>query len=318
MRTDLCFYAVAAAAVLTPIAHAASPAAPGRPLLAADASAGRIALLAADGAIEWEHPIGAIHDLQLLPNGNVLFQTSWTRIVEIDPATGDVVWEYDSASSNGNSGKRVEVHSFQRLPNGDTMIAESGPARLIEVGPRGELRRQIPLKVDHPDPHHDTRLARRLPNGHYLVAHEGDGAVREYDAQGAVVWEYAVPLFGKAPRGGHDASAWGAAVFAAERLPNGNTLIATGNGHSVLEVTPEKEIVWRLKQDDLPGITLAWVTTLQPLPNGNLILGNCHAGADNPQIIEVTRDKQVVWQFKDFERFGDALSNSYAPAAEDE
>ena len=50
--------------------------------------------------------------------------------------------------------------------------------------------------------------------------------------------------------------------------------------------------------------------TLQPLPNGNLIFGNCHAGPDNPQIIEVTRDKKVVWSFKDFQRFGNALSNS--------
>ena len=46
------------------------------------------------------------------------------------------------------------------------------------------------------------------------------------------------------------------------RLVNGNTLIATGNGHSVLEVTPEKEIIWQINQNDLPGITLAWVTTL--------------------------------------------------------
>ena len=63
-------------------------------------------------------------------------------------------------------------------------------------------------------------------------------------------------------------------------------------------------------QDDLPGIKLAWVTTLQALPNGNVILGNCHAGPDNPQVVEVTRDKRVVWTFKDTKHFGDATSNS--------
>jgi hypothetical protein len=52
------------------------------------------------------------------------------------------------------------------------------------------------------------------------------------------------------------------------------------------------------------------VTTLRPLPNGNLIFGNCHAGPDNPQLIEVTRDKKVVWTFKDFKTFGNDLATA--------
>lgn len=311
-------YALVVVVAIGHTADAELPVAPGRRVLAADYSTHRIAIIGADGAVEWEHPIDSIHDLQLLPSGNVLFQTTWTRIVEVDPSSGKVVWEYDSSAANDNQGKRIEVHSFQRLPSGDTMIAESGPGRIIEVDSDGKIRRQIALKIDHPDPHRDTRLVRKLASGNYLVAHEGDGAVREYDREGNVVWEYTVPLFGKEPRGGHDASAWGNAVFTAERLANGNTLIATGNGHSVVEVTPQKKIVWHLQQDDVPGVTLAWVTTLQPLPNGNLIVGNCHAGPDNPQILEITRDKQLVWQFRDFERFGDALSNSIVIAPTDE
>jgi hypothetical protein len=53
------------------------------------------------------------------------------------------------------------------------------------------------------------------------------------------------------------------------------------------------------------------VTTLQVLKNGNIVIGNCHAGEDNPQIVEITRDKKVVWSFKDFTNFGDATSNSW-------
>src|SRR5262249_48740908 len=192
------------------------------------------------------------------------------------------VGEEDAAPKEGTPDRPVEVHAFQRLPDGNTMIAESGPARIIEVDRTGKLVRQIPLKVEHPSTHSDTRLARKLPDGHYLVCHERDGAVREYDGSGKVVWEYAVPLFGMAPRGGHGPEAWGNQVFTALRLPNGNTLIGTGNGHSVLEITPQKEIAWSLRQSDLPGITLAWVTTLQVLPNGHIVLGNCHAGPENP------------------------------------
>ena len=44
------------------------------------------------------------------------------------------------------------------------------------------------------------------------------------------------------------------------------------------------------------------------LPNGNIVIGNCHAGPENPQLIEVTRDKKVVWTFKDHKNFGNATA----------
>jgi hypothetical protein len=44
------------------------------------------------------------------------------------------------------------------------------------------------------------------------------------------------------------------------------------------------------------------------LANGNTIVGNCHAGPDNPQIVEVTPDKRVVWTWKDFTNFGNATT----------
>ena len=47
---------------------------------------------------------------------------------------------------------------------------------------------------------------------------------------------------------------------------------------------------------------------MQLLPNGNLIVGNTHAGPENPQLFEVTRDKKVVWTFKDFQTFGNGLA----------
>jgi len=281
-----------------------------RKFIAADSSKKRIAIIAEDGGTEWEHRIGPLHDLHVLPSGMILFQDSWTHLVEIDPATDEVVWEYDAQASNGNVDRQVEVHAFQRLANGVTMIAESGPARILEVNADGELVKEMPLQVAEPHPHHDTRLARKLGTGNYLVCHEQDGLVREYSADGGTAWEFRVPLFGRFPRPGHGVTAFGNQCFSAVRLPNGNTLIATGNGHRVIEVTRGKEIVWSLKQNDLPGIQLAWVTTLQVLPSGNIVLGNCHAGPENPQIIEITRDKEVVWSFQDFTRFGDALTNS--------
>lgn len=276
-----------------------------RRVIAADSSRRTLASIAADGSVEWKRPNGAIHDLHLLPNGHLLLQDGWTRIIEVD-ADGSPVWEYD-AQGGDNAGRSVEVHAFERLPDGATMIVESGPARILEVERDGKVRKSIPLVVKNPAVHSDTRNVRPTTAGTYLVAHERDGAVREYDATGKVIWEYEVPLFGKAPKPGHGPEAFGNQVYSAVRLANGNTLIGTGNGHGVLEVTPGKEIVWRIDQQDLPGITLAWVTQVRRLANGNTQLINCHAGPENPQIIEVTPAKQVVWTFKDFDTFGDSL-----------
>ncbi len=275
-------------------------------LLAGDDSTKRLAIVKPTGELEWEYPIKSIHDAWRLENGNLLFQTDWTHIVEVAPDK-KVVWEYDAGKQNGNEGKRVEVHAIQPLANGLVMIAESGPARIIEVDRAGKIHHEIKLKVNHPNAHSDTRLVRKTAKGSYLVAHESDGTVREYDAAGKVVWEFEVPLFGKERKGGHGPEAFGNSIYSAIRLLNGNTLIGGGNGHSVLEVTPAKEIVWKVEQNDLPGITLAWVTMVNRLPNGNTLFVNCHAGPENPQMIEVTKDKKVVWTFKDFKNFGNSM-----------
>jgi hypothetical protein len=298
--------AVIALLVLAPVA-AAEPVK--HRVLAADRSTGKVAVVGPDGAVEWEYPNRHdVHDLHLLPNGNVLTHTGHTTVVEISPDK-KVVWTYEAKPKPGYKGK-VEVHAFQRLPDGLTMVAESGNARIVEVDRDGKVVKEVPLTVKNPHPHRDTRLARKLDTGHYLVCHEGDGCVREYDPSGKVVWEYALQLGDRKPAPGHGPEGYGTAVYGAVRLPNGNTLIAGGNNHRVLEVDKAGTVVWSVDQKELPGITLAWVTTLQVLPNGNVVIGNCHAGRDNPQLIEVTRDKKVVWTFQDVKTFGDNLASA--------
>ena len=217
----------------------------------------------------------------------------------------------NAPTDENKKGRPVQVHAIQRLADGNTMIVESGPSRIIEVDKDGKIAKEIKLTVKNHSTHSDTRNARKLENGHYLVAHESDGTVREYDGDGKVVWEFEIPLGDKKSNGDHGVNGWGNHCYSAIRLPNGNTLIGGGNSHSVLEVSPAKEIVWQLTQDELPGIQLAWVTQVQALKNGNIIVGNCHAGDKNPQIIEVSRDKKVVWSYKDFKNFGNAVPVSF-------
>lgn len=284
---------------------------PERLVIGAEGGKGLAIIDPADGnKVLWHRPLGAVHDLQLLPDFSLLTQDGWSHLIQVD-LDKNIVWEYDASLLHRKVGDpKVEVHAFQRLGNGNTLLAESGPGRLLEVTPEKKIVREIPLLVSQPSPHSDTRLVRQLENGHFLVAHEADQIVKEYDASGGVIWEFPVPLFGKAAAAGHGPEAFGGKCFSAIRLHNGNTLISTGNGHSLLEVTSAKEIVWKLEQKDLPGITLAWVTTVEELAKGNLRFGNCHAGPENPQIIEVTKTKEVVWTFQDFTHFGNDLANT--------
>jgi outer membrane protein assembly factor BamB len=255
-----------------------------------------LAICEADGTVLWKQPTAGPekghaghHDVHLLPSGNILYHDSWTTTKEITlgQRTG---WEYDSQTQNGNVGKGVDVHAFARLPDGTTMIAESGVGRILYVDPAGKWLRQVPLGEGGRG---KTRLVRVLENGHHLACAENPGVVTEYDRQGNIIWEYPTQT----------------RVYGAIRLRNGNTLIATGSGHSVLEVNPAKEIVWEIR-DTVPGtaIKLAWTTTLQELPNGNFVIGNCHAGEGQPQIFEINREKKVTWQFDAWDLVGNGLA----------
>ncbi|QEL13213.1 beta-propeller domain-containing protein [Limnoglobus roseus] len=300
LSLTLLLLAPAFAAAADPVGHR---------ILGADYATGKIAIVNAKGDVEWEFANKHdVHDLQLLPNGNILTHTSGTTVVEVSPEK-KIVWKYEAKPKDGYKG-RIEVHSFQRLADGNTMVSEGGNSRIVEVNADGKIVKEMPLQVKKSDAHRDTRRVRKLANGHYLVAHEGEGAVKEYDDAGKVVWEYKIDLNNRPVSGGHGPEGHGINLFSAVRLANGNTLIGGGNNNRVLEVNPKGEVVWQVDQKDLPGITLAWVTTVQALPNGNVVIGNCHAGKENPQLIEVTRDKKVVWTFKDQKNFNNNLASS--------
>ena len=184
----------------------------------------------------------------------------------------------------------MDVHAFARLPNGNTAIVESSVGRIIEVDRDGKLKHEFPLKKGGTQ---STRWVRQTPKGNWLVCSENPGVVTEYDNKGNVVWDYLIKT----------------RVYGAIRLKSGNTLIASGSGNSVVEVTPDKKVVWDItKQVPDTDIHLKWMTCLQEESNGNFIVGNCHAGPDNPQIFEITRDKKVVWQFDEYELVGNGLA----------
>lgn len=81
------------------------------------------------------------HDAQVLPDGHILvfdngMGRGWSRVVELDPLTKKVVWQYRAA--NPRDFYTLSKGSCQRLANGNTLIADSDNGTAFEVTPSGE------------------------------------------------------------------------------------------------------------------------------------------------------------------------------------
>ncbi len=88
-----------------------------------------------EGVLEWPH-----HPT-MLPNGNILIFDNGivrghSRVLEIEPASGTVVWEY--TADPPESFFTPQKGSSQRLPNGNTLICEGDRGRVFEVTMNGE------------------------------------------------------------------------------------------------------------------------------------------------------------------------------------
>ena len=241
--------------------------------------AGSIAIVAKDGAVEWEYPMSSeSSDSWLLPNGNLFFSFKLgVREVKPDKST---VWEFPAPAGS-------EIQGCQPLGDNLFLVAESRPdgvTVLYEMDRAKKINKTLELKLGG-GAHSQARQIRKTPQGTYLVTQQRDGGVAmEFDGEGKMVRKFP---------GGR---------YVAERLPNGNTLIGCGDEHRVIEVDPQDKMVWEVKQFDVPGNTLGFAAGVVRLANGNTVICNWpgHGGVkDQPFVFEITPEKKVVWEVRD-------------------
>ncbi len=232
--------------------------------------------------------INEFSDATLLSNGNVLFaRKTGAGLVTPDKK---LLWNYDAPPGfevhvaqplgtdramliqNGNPAKMLIV----QLPSGriekEAVLPTGNPAKKHGQFRRARITAEGTLLAAHMDnnlvaeydlngrriwslPVPAPWAAIRLRNGHTLVS-SNKGFVREYTREGAVVWEFTqadVPeyrLF---------------SLQEANRLANGNTVISNwcpngikdpkdwSGSVQVLEVTPDKRVVWALRSWEEPA-----------------------------------------------------------------
>lgn len=233
----------------------------------------------------WRYPRSS-RDGWVLPDGHILLALTKSKefphgaAVEVT-RDGKTVFEFNGTQS--------EVNTVQPLEHDNVLLTEAGDKpRLLEVDRHGKIVVDVPLQAQTKDHHLQTRMARKLPNGNYLVPQLLDKVVREYTPQGKIVWEVKTPHW----------------PFTAIRLENGHTLIDCTLGNLVIEVDAKGRTVWQLSNDDLPGKPINDACGGQRLPNGNTVITSHHATANQIKLFEVTREKKIVWTYTDERKSG--------------
>jgi hypothetical protein len=171
------------------------------------------------------------------------------------------IWIIDHSTTTAEAAG----HSGGRQGRGGDLLYRWGNPRAYRAGTKAEQR----LFAQH-DAHW---IARGLPGeGHLLVFNNGVGRP---DGRYSSVEELVLPVDSegrhvRAPGGGygpdqplwsysapHPSDFYSMLLSSAQRLPNGNTLLCSGVNGTLLEVTPEKEVVWKyvnpLKEASGPG-----------------------------------------------------------------
>ena len=243
------------------------------------AGSGRVVLFSPDGKVRWSRTgCGNVHQVQ--EHGGYVYYANGDLYRCRLPATrAELVYRPRVRTGGG-------VLGFEVQPNGDIVLALNASGEIVELdGKTG--RETVRFAVNtaradgkEPGAHTRLRMVHKTPAGTYLVCCAGASAVREYGADGRLVWEQAVP----------------ALAFDARRRANGNTLVAHLTG--VTEYTPDHRAVWSFACADAPALNLAFLCGIQERANGNLVVGTRANGAPDATratAFEVTRDKRIVW-----------------------
>ncbi len=239
----------------------------------------KTAIIGEDGKSQWEHT-GGSRDGFILPNGNALIAFA-DRVEEVTREK-QIVFSYKKSKENG------EISTAQRLYNGNTLITELGSRpRLLEVTPQGSIAVDVSLQPETDNVHMQTRMARQLRNGNYLVPHLLAFAIKEYTPQGKIVHVTKTDL---AELGGRKDENW---PFTAIRLDNGNTLVSLTHGNKIVEMNLKGEVVWKADNETVGGLFKDPCGS-QRLANGNTVVGS-HAANQGVSMVELTPDRKIVW-----------------------
>lgn len=219
------------------------------------------------------------------------------RVVELDPASNAVVWEYDWYDAFAH---HHEVHDADRLDDGQTAIVDMGNDRAFTVDRDGEITwswnatkhlgagsafrdRYGGPEREHPESDwtHMNDID-RLPNGNFQLSVRNFDAVLEVDPETNDI----VDLIGRP-----DDTATLNHQHNPHRLDENTLLVADSGNNRVVEIDADTETEqWLYEGPSDRG--LQWPRDADRLPNGNTLITDSR----NFRVLEVDPEGSVVWQ----------------------
>ncbi len=238
-----------------------------------------------EGKVIWTYSTGKgweYDDIWMLSNGNILF-SRMAYAAEVTPQK-KIVWRLDAPQDEGIHTE--EIHSVQPIGPDKVFLAQNGtPAKLMIVNKKTgkiEMEHELPAEVTGKSVHGQFRRARFTPQGTYLLPLLQMGRVVEYDQDFKQIWSYDIPTPWAAIRlkNGNtlitdekdqltrEVNVKGETVWefklselpaelnfsgcqSCVRLANGNTIFCSrgdaGKRPQLVEITPDKKVVWVLK-----------------------------------------------------------------------
>ena len=234
-----------------------------------------------DGKIVWTYSTGPgweYDDVWMLSNGNILF-SRMQYVAEVTPSK-QVVWRY-----NAPAGTEIHTCQPIGL-NKVLFVLNGLPPKLMVVNiktNRIEVQHELPAPrmTDTKTVHAQFRRVRYTAQGTYLVPFLEMGQVIEYDKQFREIWKYEIknPWAAVRLKNGNTLitdeqdiltrevnpqtqTVWETTpsdlpeayryinTQSATRLTNGNTILCSrggdGKGPQLVEITPDKKVVWVL------------------------------------------------------------------------
>ena len=208
-------------------------------------------MVSPDKKLLWDYaapPGTEIHSCQSIGPDRVLIMRNGNpaQAMIINTATGNIEKEIPIPCTV--KGTHAQFRHIRLTKAGNLLVPHHGEGKVVEYDLDGKVLWSVPAK--------SPWQAVRLPNGNTLIAGDGNRYAREVNPKGETVWEF-TPADAPDYKLGN--------LQTADRLANGNTVmcfwIAGDNNTShwpgtvqVLEVTPEKKIVWALSSWNNPDL----------------------------------------------------------------
>ena len=183
-----------------------------------------------------------VHTCQPIGLDRVMFVVNGLppRLMIVNTKTGAVEVNHEVPSADGQPFNPRNIHGqFRRArytAQGTYLISYLSDGNVIEYDKNFNKIWSYPIK--------SPWAALRLKNGNTLITDEQDNLTREVNPKGETVWEFkntdlpAAYRFVQAPQ-------------SCTRLANGNTIFTSrggaGKGPQLVEITPDKKVVWVLQ-----------------------------------------------------------------------